>query len=158
MTPAIELLRRLGIDHRVVEYDHDPAHPLFGDEAVEALGVPAEQVFKTLLITLDDGRHAVAVVPVTGRLNLKAIASAAGAKKAVMTDPAEAERRTGYVVGGISAFGQKRAHPTFVDETALIVDEVFCSAGRRGVEIVVTADAFEAAVGAEFVALARVDP
>lgn len=157
MTPAIELLRRLGIDHRIVEYVHDPAHPSFGEEAVEALGVPAEQVFKTLLVTLDDGRNAVAVVPVTGRLDLKAVAAAAGAKRALMTDPSEAERRTGYVVGGISPFGQKRAHPTFVDETALTADEVFCSAGRRGVELVVAAQAFEQALGAEFVALARVE-
>lgn len=153
MTPAVELLRSLGIDHRIVEYDHDPNHPSFGHEAVEALGVDPGQVFKTLMVTLDDGRHAIGVIPVNTRLDLKAIAAAAGAKRATMTDPAEAERRSGYVIGGISPFGQKRVVPTFVDEWALAADEIYCSAGRRGVEVVVAPDAFEKAVGASFAAI-----
>ena len=158
MTPAIDLLRRLGIAHRVVEYDHDPAHPSIGEEAVEALGVPAEHVFKTLMVTLDDGSHAVAVIPVRERLDLKAIAAAAGAKKAVMTEPAVAERRSGYVVGGISPFGHKQPCPVFVDEWASVLDEVYCSAGRRGAEVVVAPDAFTRAVGARFGPLTRVIP
>ncbi len=153
MTPAVELLRSLGIEHRIVEYDHDPNHPSFGDEVVERLGVDAEQVFKTLMVTLDDGSHAIGVIPVNTRLDLKAIAAAAGLKKATMTDPAEAERCSGYVVGGISPFGQKRVVPTFVDEWALAADEIYCSAGRRGVEIVIAPDVFGEALGAVYVAI-----
>jgi Cys-tRNA(Pro)/Cys-tRNA(Cys) deacylase len=91
-------------------------------------------VFKTLFASVD-GRLVVAVVPVSGQLDLKAVAAAAGAKRAVMADPADAERATGYVVGGISPFGQRRAHPTIVDESALAHPTVFVSGGRRGMEI-----------------------
>ena len=103
------MLRRLGIEHRVVHYDHDPDHGSFGLEAVEALGTDPDGTFKTLMVTLDDGRNAIGVVPVSCTLDLKAIAAAAGAKKARMTEPASAERRSGYVVGGISPFGQSRS-------------------------------------------------
>ena len=154
MTPAIELLRSLGIEHSIEEYDHDPAHPSYGLEAAEALGVDPTSVFKTLLVTLDDGTHAVGIVPVEARLDLKAIAAAAGAKKAVMTDPAVAERRTGYVVGGISPFGQKQPSPTFVDEWATALDVVHCSGGRRGLEVGVAPSAFVAALGATFAPIA----
>ena len=154
MTPAIELLRRLGVDHRITEYDHDPDHPSYGEEAAEALGVEADSVFKTLLVTLDDGRTVVAVVPVAARLDLKAIAAAAGAKKAAMTDPAAAERHTGYVVGGISPFGQKRPSPTFVDEWATALDEIHCSGGRRGVEISVAPRVFVEVLDAIFAPIA----
>ncbi|MEM8706561.1 MAG: Cys-tRNA(Pro) deacylase [Actinomycetota bacterium] len=154
MTPAIELLKRLGIEHRVIQYDHDPDHPSFGEEAVEALGIDADAAFKTLMVTLDDGRQAIGVVPVSCTLNLKAIAAAAGAKKATMTDPAEAERRSGYVVGGISPFGQKQLQPTFVDEWATVLDEVHCSGGRRGLEVVVAPEAFTTALDAIFAPIA----
>lgn len=155
MTPAIELLRRLGIDHEVVQYDHDPDHRSFGEEAADALGVPPDEVFKTLMVTLDDGhgvneRHAIGVVPVVCTLDLKAIAAAAGAKKAQMTTPVEAERRSGYVVGGISPFGQKQRLATFVDEWATALDRVHCSGGRRGLEVVVAPDAFVTALDAIF--------
>ncbi len=154
MTPAVELLRQLGIDHEIVQYDHDPDHPSFGDEAVEALGIEADQAFKTLMVTLDDGRHAIGVVPVSCTLDLKAIAAAAGAKKARMTDPAEAERRSGYVLGGISPFGQKQVVATFVDEWATAHDRIYCSGGRRGLEVVVGADAFVDALDATFAPIA----
>jgi len=150
MTPAIDLLRALGIDHEVVEYHHDPAHPSFGQEAVEALGVEADSVFKTLLVTLDDDSTVVGVVPVVCTLDLKALAAAAGAKRARMTDAAEAERRTGYVLGGISPFGQKRPSPTFVDEWATALEVVHCSAGRRGLEVAVAPGAFVSALDATF--------
>jgi Cys-tRNA(Pro)/Cys-tRNA(Cys) deacylase len=150
MTPAVELLRSLGIEHEIVQYDHDPDHPSFGQEAVEALGIEPDAAFKTLMVTLDDGRHAIGVIPVACTLNLKAIAAAAGAKRAHMTDPAEAERRSGYVVGGISPFGQKQALPTFVDEWATALDRIYCSGGRRGLEVVVPPAAFEVALGATF--------
>jgi len=154
VTPAIDLLRRLGVVHTVTEYNHDPAHPSFGEEATEALGVEAESVFKTLMVTLDDGTSAVGVVPVAARLDLKAIAAAAGSKKAVMTEPAEAERRSGYVVGGISPFGQKRPAPTFVDEWATTLEMMHCSGGRRGLEISVAPSAFADVLGATFAPIA----
>ncbi|MEZ5168469.1 MAG: Cys-tRNA(Pro) deacylase [Acidimicrobiales bacterium] len=156
MTPAIELLRALGVDHEVIEYSHDPNHPSYGVEAAEALGVEPDTVFKTLMVTLDDGSHVVGVVPVTTTLDLKAIAAAAGAKKAQMTDPATAERRSGYVVGGISPFGQKQPCRTFVDEWATALDVVHCSGGRRGLEIRVAPQTFVTALGAEFAAIAAV--
>lgn len=154
MTPAIELLRACGIAHSVHEYTHDREAGSYGEEAVAALGLEADAVFKTLLVTLDDGTHAVGVVPVSARLDLKAIAAAAGAKKAVMTDARAAERRTGYVVGGISPFGQKWPSPTFVDEWATALDIVHCSGGRRGLEIAVAPDAFVTALDATFAPIA----
>ena len=109
----------------------------FGREAAEALGVDAERVFKTLLADVD-GRLVVGIVPVTGKLDLKALAAAVDGKKAVMADPALAERRTGYVVGGISPIGQKTVHPTVLDETAELWDTVFVSGGRRGFDLELT--------------------
>ncbi|MEQ8840756.1 MAG: Cys-tRNA(Pro) deacylase [Acidimicrobiales bacterium] len=154
MTPAIEMLRELGIAHTIAAYDHDPARGSYGDEAVEALGLDPESVFKTLMVTLDDGSFAIGVVPVGAQLDLKAIAAAAGAKKAVMTDSAEAQRRSGYVLGGISPFGQKRPARTFVDEWAGALAIVHCSGGRRGLEIGVAPSAFVDALGATFAAIA----
>lgn len=106
----------------------------FGREAAEALGVEPDRVFKTLLADVD-GRLVVGIVPVTGKLDFKALAAAVGGKKAVMADPALAERRTGYIVGGISPIGQKAAHPTVLDETAELWDTVFVSGGRRGLDL-----------------------
>ncbi len=159
MTPAIDLLRALGIDHSITEYAHDPENVSYGDEAVLALGVDADAVFKTLLVSLDSASSnsdslAVAVVPVGARLDLKAVAHAAGAKRATMADPTEAERRTGYVLGGISPFGQKRQFPTFVDEWALALDVVHCSGGRRGLEVSLAPEAFVDALDATFTAIA----
>lgn len=113
---------------------HDPDVTGFGREAADALGVDAERVFKTLLAEVD-GRLIVGIVPVTGKLDLKSLAAAVGGKKAVMANPAVAERRTGYVVGGISPIGQKTALPTVLDETAELWDTVFVSGGRRGFDI-----------------------
>jgi len=135
MTPAIEILRSLGIEHDVVEYHHDPTHGSFGMEAAAALGVEADSIFKTLMVTLDDATTAIGIVPVVCTLDLKAVAKSAGAKKAAMTDPEEAERRSGYVIGGISPFGQKRPSPTFLDEWATAHERIHCSGGRRGLEV-----------------------
>jgi Cys-tRNA(Pro)/Cys-tRNA(Cys) deacylase len=135
VTPAIKLLERAKIAHRVVTYTHDPANDSYGLEAVEALGVPADVVFKTLLASVDGAETVVAVVPVERRLDLKALARAAGSKKAIMADPAAAERLTGYVVGGISPLGQRKRLRTFIDATATDLDEIHVSAGRRGVEV-----------------------
>ncbi|MFC8046353.1 Cys-tRNA(Pro) deacylase [Nocardia sp. NPDC057353] len=138
-TPAIKALSAAGVPHRVHAYSHDPRSDSYGTEAVDALagklGIAAEQVFKTLVISLNTGGLAVAVVPVPRSLALKAAAAALGAAKAVMADAAAAQRSTGYVLGGISPLGQRKRLPTVIDETALGWDRVLCSAGRRGLEI-----------------------
>lgn len=133
-TPATVALTQAKVPFTVHAYEHDPAAPSYGTEAAEAMGVPAERVFKTLLADVD-GKLTVAVVPVSGQLDLKALAAAAGGKKAAMADPAAAERSTGYVLGGISPLGQRRKLPTVVDDSALGFATVFCSAGRRGLEV-----------------------
>ncbi|HEX5985721.1 MAG TPA: Cys-tRNA(Pro) deacylase [Nocardioides sp.] len=133
-TPATVALTKAGVEHTVHTYEHDPSAASYGLEAAEAMGLDPARVFKTLLASVD-GKLVVGIVPVSGQLDLKAVAAAAGGKKAVMADPADAERATGYVVGGISPLGQKRAHPTVVDASALDHPTVFVSGGRRGMEI-----------------------
>ena len=133
-TPATVALTRAGVAHTLHAYDHDPSASSYGSEAAELLGLEPARVFKTLLASAD-GRLVVGVVPVAGQLDLKALAAAVGAKRAVMADPREAERATGYVVGGISPIGQKRPHPTVVDESALTFPTVFVSGGRRGLDL-----------------------
>lgn len=137
VTPAIQAAKKAGIDHRVHQYEHDPGAESYGEEAADALGIARGRVFKTLLVTLngDPKRLAVGVVPVAGKLNLKAMAAACGAKKADMAAAKDAERATGYVVGGISPLGQKRRLPTVVDASAKELETMFVSAGRRGLEI-----------------------
>lgn len=137
-TPAIAALLAAGVPHEVLQYHHDPRHGSFGDEAAYALareeGVDSEQVFKTLVVALPTGLG-VAVLPVPAKLSLKAAAAALGVPKATMAERAAAERSSGYVIGGISPFGQRRPLPTVVDESALRWDRVLCSAGKRGWEV-----------------------
>jgi Cys-tRNA(Pro)/Cys-tRNA(Cys) deacylase len=137
MTPAIIAAERAKVAHRVLAYEHDPAAPAYGPEAAAVLGLDPAAVFKTLVIALEGARAplAVALVPVSRQLDLKAAATALGAKRATMADVAAAERATGYVVGGISPLGQRKLLPTLVDESALALDELYVSAGRRGLEI-----------------------
>lgn len=133
-TPATLALTRAQVSFTTHAYDHDPRSASFGVEAAEALGLTTDEVFKTLM-ALVDGNPVIAVVPVSGSLDLKGLAAAAGGRRAEMADPAVAERLTGYVVGGISPIGQKRALPTFVDETAELFDVIYVSGGRRGLDI-----------------------
>ena len=133
-TPATTALSRAGVSFTMHRYQHDPAAPSHGLEAAEAIGVQADQVFKTLLADVD-GRLVVAVVPVVGSLDLKALATATGGKRAAMAASAAAERATGYVVGGISPLGQRRRLPTVVDASAIEFGIVYVSAGRRGLDI-----------------------
>lgn len=133
-TPATLALTAAGVDFTVHEYAHDPRADSYGLEAAEAMGVAPGRVFKTLFADLD-GVLVVGVVPVAGQLDLKALARALDGRKAVMADPRAAERATGYVVGGISPLGQRKAHPTVVDASALDHETVFVSAGRRGMEV-----------------------
>ncbi len=133
-TPATVALDAAGIAYGLRPYEHDPRAESYGEEAAAALGVDPARVFKTLLASLD-GSLVVAVVPVSGRLDLKALARALGGSKAVMAEVAAAERATGYVAGGISPVGQKRPHPTVVDTTALDHATVLVSGGRRGLDL-----------------------
>lgn len=133
-TPATVALTAAGVPFTVHSYDHDPSHPSYGEEAAEAMGVAPERVFKTLVADVD-GTLTVAVVPVAGQLDLKALASAVGGKRAAMADPALAERTTGYVRGGISPLGQRRRLPTVLDASATRHGTICVSAGRRGLEV-----------------------
>lgn len=133
-TPATVALTKAGLSFSTHAYEHDPAAKSYGLEAAEALGLAPEQVFKTLLVEVD-GKLAVGVVPVDRQLDLKAVAAALKGKKATMADPAAAERTTGYVVGGISPIGQKRALPTVIDSTATEHETVYVSGGRRGLDL-----------------------
>jgi Cys-tRNA(Pro)/Cys-tRNA(Cys) deacylase len=146
------LLARLGVAHTVHGYEHDPRRGSYGLEASEALGVPAGQVFKTLIAEVD-GALTVAVVPVDRQLDLKALASAAGGKRARMAEVSAAERATGYVAGGISPLGQRQRLPVVIDASAAQFATVFCSAGRRGLEIEVAPADLAAAAGATMAAI-----
>ncbi|MDG5481819.1 aminoacyl-tRNA deacylase [Mycolicibacterium gadium] len=148
-TPAIAVLVAAGVPHEVLQHHHDPRNSSFGEEAARALthteGVEPEQVFKTLVVAMPAGprgpgrdiRLGVAVLPVPAKLSLKATATALGVPKVTMAERAAAERSTGYVIGGISPLGQRRALPTVVDESALTWDRVLCSAGKRGWDVAV---------------------
>ncbi|RSM62667.1 Cys-tRNA(Pro) deacylase [Amycolatopsis sp. WAC 01376] len=133
-TPATALLAKQKVTHTLHAYDHDPRAESYGLEAVEALGLDPARVFKTLVAEVD-GKLTVGVVPVTGQLDLKALAAAAGGKKAKMADPAAAQRATGYVLGGISPLGHRSRLPVVIDASAEKFETVHCSAGRRGLEV-----------------------
>ncbi|WP_319380859.1 Cys-tRNA(Pro) deacylase [Thiomicrorhabdus sp.] len=140
MTPAIVLLKTKKIAHKVHEYQHEVGCESFGLEASQKLGIPEGQVFKTLVVSLNNGSLAVGIVPVSGKLNLKSIAKATGAKKAEMAAPELVERSTGYVLGGVSPLGQKKRLKTVLDSSAREYDSIFVSGGRRGVGIELNPD------------------
>ncbi|GHH34910.1 Cys-tRNA(Pro) deacylase [Streptomyces candidus] len=133
-TPATVALTAAGTPHTLHSYAHDPAAPSYGEEAAQALGVTPDRVFKTLVADVD-GALTVAVVPVAGSLDLKALAAAVGGKRATMADPAAAERTTGYVRGGISPLGQRKRLRTVLDSSASAHPTICVSAGRRGLEV-----------------------
>jgi Cys-tRNA(Pro)/Cys-tRNA(Cys) deacylase len=153
-TPATVALTRAGIDFTLHSYEHDPRTQSFGSEAAEALGLDPARVLKTLLASVD-GSLVVGIVPVSGQLDLKALARAVGGAKAAMADVAVAERSTGYVAGGISPVGQRRPHPTVVDESALAYATVFVSAGRRGLDLEIAPDDLITVTRATTAAIAR---
>ncbi|WP_093250620.1 Cys-tRNA(Pro) deacylase [Tessaracoccus oleiagri] len=137
-TPATVALDRARIPYTVRAYEHDPSVQSYGLEAAEALGVEPARVFKTLLVESGPGKLAVSIIPVDRQLDLKSVAAALGVKRVVMADPAAAERVTGYVVGGISPIGQKKALPTLLDESAAQHATVLVSGGKRGFDIELT--------------------
>ncbi|MGH1461312.1 MAG: Cys-tRNA(Pro) deacylase [Neptuniibacter sp.] len=150
MTPAINAAKKAKVIFTVHEYQHDPNAESYGEEAAEAVGVSAERVFKTLLVAIngDSKKLAVGVVPVSGQLDLKALASALKAKKLTMANPQDAERATGYVVGGISPLGQKKRLPMVLDSSAERFETIYMSAGRRGLEIEMAAADLQKLTGA----------
>jgi Cys-tRNA(Pro)/Cys-tRNA(Cys) deacylase len=154
MTPATRLLDQHAVDYRLHSYEHTAANSDYGIDASAQLGVPAERVFKTLVAELDSHELVVAIVPVSGRLHMKSLANAAGAKKAFMAERTKVEKTTGYVLGGVSPLGQKKTLRSFIDESALGFDTIFISGGRRGLEIEVAPRALPDMLAAAFVAIA----
>ncbi|WP_028240059.1 Cys-tRNA(Pro) deacylase [Stutzerimonas azotifigens] len=155
MTPAIDLLKKAKAEYQVHSYEHDPKSVSYGLEAAEKLGLDLARVFKTLLACTEKNELLVAVVPVAGSLDLKALAQAAGAKKIDMADPAAAQRATGYLVGGISPLGQKKRLRTFIDESARGFPTIHVSAGRRGLEVELAAETLAQHTAARFAPIGR---
>jgi Cys-tRNA(Pro)/Cys-tRNA(Cys) deacylase len=155
MTPALDLLKKARAEHRVHSYEHDPKVASYGLEAAEKLGLEPAQVFKTLLASSEKGELLVAVVPVIGSLDLKALAQAAGVKKTEMADPVAAQRATGYLLGGISPLGQKKRLRTFIDNSARSFATIHVSAGRRGLEVELSADVLAEHTQAKFADVGR---
>ena len=157
MTPAIKLLQKAKVSFRLCEYQYDPSSHSVAEEAAHALGVVPERVFKTLVCKISGGQtlFAVGIVPANQQLDVKALASCVGSKKASMADTQDAERVTGYVVGGISPLGQRRRLPTVVDRSALAHKTVYVSAGKRGFQIELAPGDLIQTCSAKTAALAR---
>ena len=139
MTPAINLVKKNKIKHSIHEYQHDTSAigsgESYGQEAANKMGVNAEQIFKTLIVALDNKELVVAILPVSSMLSMKQVAKAAKAKKAVMADKQAVERSTGYVIGGVSPLGQKKKLRSFIDDSAQQYETIHVSAGKQGLEI-----------------------
>lgn len=140
MTPAINTAKRAHISFQIHEYEHDPTSASYGEEAAIKLGIDSNRVFKTLIVALENSSLAVAVLPVANQLDLKRFAKAVGTKKAIMADKKVAEKTTGYVLGGVSPLGQKKKLHTVIDTSAKSYATIYVSAGRRGLEIELSAD------------------
>ncbi|WP_019673969.1 Cys-tRNA(Pro) deacylase [Psychrobacter lutiphocae] len=150
MTPAVNLAKKLKLDYQVHEYHHDANAESYGLEAADKLGLPPEQVFKTLVVATESDKLAVAVLPVSHTLNFKKMAKALGAKKVQMADPKVVERTTGYVLGGVSPLGQKKRLPTILHNSAESLSVMHVSGGRRGLEIELPPVQLAGALSAKF--------
>lgn len=155
MTLAITAAKKAKISFTLHEYTHDPENKNFGAEAVQKLGLPANEVFKTLLAKLDGAQLVVAIVPVSATLDLKALASCFGAKRAELADVKEAEKATGYVAGGISPLGQRKRLPALLDSSAQALPKIYVSGGKHGLDIGLSPQDLARLIDAEFVSIAR---
>lgn len=155
MTSAIRTAESAGIEFSIHRYEHDANADSFGQEAAEKLGVSPNRLFKTLIAQIDGKQLVMTLIPVAARLDLKKLAALMKGKKAELAAPAAAERATGYVVGGISPFGQKRRLPAVIDESTLGLETVHVSAGRRGLEIALAPADLVRLAGATVVAITR---
>ena len=150
MTPAINAVKKAKVTYKIHEYAHDSASPSYGLEAAEKLAVDENRVFKTLVVSLDNGELAVAIIPVSTTLSMKLIAKSLNAKKAVMADKTDVERSTGYILGGVSPIGQKKRLKTVIDSTAKDFASIYVSAGRRGLEIELRANDLSTLINGKF--------
>jgi len=157
MTPAIQLLKSKRIAHDVLSYTHDPQAASYGEEAARVLGLDPGSVFKTLLAATEKQELLVAIVPVSGSLDLKALATAADCKRCEMADATAAQRATGYLLGGISPLAQKKRHRTFIDASAQGLAQMHVSAGRRGLEVALAPADLAALTAARFAPIGRSD-
>lgn len=155
MTPAINEAKKQKIEYKIHQYSHDANHSSYGIEAAEKLNVDVDRVFKTLVLQLDNGKLTVGIVPVSGQLNLKQQAKAAGGKKAAMADAKLVEKSTGYVLGGVSPLGQKKRLATVIDSSATNHETILVSAGRRGLEIELSPDDLCRLTSATFAPIAQ---
>ena len=151
MTPAINLAKQLKLDYQLHDYVHDSQAESYGLEAAEKVGIAAEQVFKTLVVQSETATLAVAIVPVNTTVNFKKMAKAIGCKKVQMAEPKQVERSTGYVLGGVSPLGQKKRLLTVIDSAAQAQATIYVSAGRRGLEIELSAQQLADTLNARFV-------
>ncbi|MBT3178334.1 MAG: Cys-tRNA(Pro) deacylase [Desulfobacula sp.] len=149
MTPAINCLKKAKIKYRIHRYDHDPVSRAYGEEAAEKLNIPFDQIFKTLVVSVENKDLFIAVVPVSKQLDLKKFVKAIGSKKAKMADKNDVERTTGYILGGVSPIGQKKQLTTIIDSSALNFDTVYVSAGRRGLQIAISPQDLGSQTGAK---------
>ncbi len=150
MTPAVLFLDKQKSSFELLEYTHDPSNQSFANEASDKLNLAPEQVFKTLVIEVDKNHFVVAAIPSNKQLSMKKLAKAASGKKAVMAEAKKVCSMTGYVLGGVSPFGQKKALETFVDDSARNFELIYVSGGRRGLEIAICPSTFESLLGAKF--------
>lgn len=157
MTPATKVLDKAGTAYSLHRYEHDPQAASYGGEAADKLDLDPGQVFKTLLASTESSELLVAVVPVNGQLDLKQLARAAKVKKTSMADPVAAQRSTGYLLGGISPLGQKKALRTFIDASARLWPQIYISAGRRGLEVALAPEDLARHTRASFADIGKAD-
>ncbi|MGN2617293.1 Cys-tRNA(Pro) deacylase [Aliivibrio fischeri] len=150
MTPATKLLKKAKIEHQVLEYHHDPKAQAYGLEAAEKLGLDQKEVFKTLVVQVDEKELVVGIIPVAEQLSMKLIAKAIKGKKAKMADPAVVQKTTGYVLGGVSPLGQKKRLKTVIDITAESLETIYVSGGKRGLDIGLAPKDLQQVLNAQF--------